>query len=109
MSKETFDSIMTGLGQAIDYERDNKSAGRSRVRSVPPKIRPVKEYSKEAIKSIRLNLNLSQRAFAEVLGVSHKTVEAWESGRNRPAGSASRIIEIIEKDSGILEQNGMVM
>ncbi len=109
MSKGAFNSIMTGLGEAIEYERGSKNAGRSRIRETPPKIRPVKEYSKEAIKNIRLGLNLSQRAFAEVLGVSHRTVEAWEAGRNHPAGSASRIIEIIEKDSRILEHYDMVM
>lgn len=109
MSKEMFDSIMTGLREALEYERGNNNAGRSRVREKPPQIRPVKEYSKEKIKNIRLDLNLSQRAFAEVLGVSHKTVEAWESGRNHPAGSASRIIEILEKDNGVLEHYDMVL
>ncbi len=106
---EMFDSIMTGLGEAIEYERGNKSAGRSRIREAPPKIRPVKEYSKEAVKKIRLGLNLSQRAFAEVIGVSHKTVEAWEAGKNRPAGSASRVIELLEKDNEFLEHYNMVV
>jgi putative transcriptional regulator len=109
MSKEIFDSIMTGLGEAIEYERGNKNAGRSRIRETQPKIRPVKAYTKETIKNIRLSRNLSQRAFAEVIGVSCKTVEAWEAGRNHPAGSASRILEIIEKDSRLLEHYDMVM
>ena len=109
MSKEVFDSIMTGLNEALEYERGNKSAGRSRVREAPPKIRPIKRYSKEEIKNIRLNLNLSQRAFAEALGVSPKTVEAWEAGINQPAGSASRIIEFLEKDRRFLEHYDVVV
>lgn len=109
MSNEIYESIVTGLNEAVEYERGNMKKGRSRVREKSPKIRPVKTYSKDTIKDIRLGLNLSQRAFADVLGVSHKTVEAWEAGRNQPAGSASRIIEIIEKDSSALEHYGMVL
>lgn len=100
---EQFDSIMEGLNELLEYAKGDKTKGRSRVREVPPKISPIKEYSKDTVKNVRISLNLSQRAFAEVLGVSQKTVEAWEIGINRPAGSSSRIIELLEKDSNLLE------
>lgn len=109
MSKEAFNSIMTGLNEALEYARGDKTKGRSRIREVPPKITPIKEYSKDSIKNLRIGLNLSQRAFAEVLGVSQKTVEAWETGINRPAGSSSRIIELIEKDNQLLEHYDVVI
>lgn len=102
MSKQ-FDSIMEGLNDLLEYSKGDKTKARLRVREVPPKIRPVKKYTKDNIKSIRINLNLSQRAFADVLGVSKKIVEAWEIGVNSPSGSSSRIIEFLEKDNRLLE------
>ncbi len=32
----------------------------------------------------RSALNMTQKAFADVLGVSRPTVEAWESGKSTP-------------------------
>lgn len=109
MSKEAFESIMTGLNEALEYAKGDKTKGRSRIREVPPKIRPVKTYTKDSIKNLRMSLNLSQRAFADVLGVSQKTVEAWETGVNSPAGSSSRIIEFLEKDNKLLEHYDVLL
>lgn len=106
---EAFESIMTGLNEALEHAKGNKTIGRSRVREVPPEISPIKEYSKDTIKSIRINLNLSQRAFADALGVSQKAVEAWETGVNHPAGSSSRMIELLEKDKDLLEHYGVLV
>jgi putative transcriptional regulator len=102
MSRQ-YDSIMEGLGELLAYAKGDKSKGRSRIREAPPKIAPVKNYSKDSIKQLRVSLNLSQRSFADVLGVSHRTVESWENGANQPAGSSSRIIELLEKDHHLLE------
>jgi putative transcriptional regulator len=43
-------------------------------------------------------LGVSQAVLARLLGVSPKLVEAWESGRNAPAGPVCRLIELIERD-----------
>src|SRR5215204_3442476 len=43
-------------------------------------------------------LKVSQAVFARLLGVSPKLVEAWESGRNAPAGPVRRLFELIERD-----------
>ena len=98
-----YNSIMEGLNELMEYAKGDKTKGRSRVRETPPKITPVKSYSKDSIKQLRISLNLSQRSFAEVLGVSPRTVESWETGANQPAGSSSRIIELLEKDHQLLE------
>ncbi len=42
--------------------------------------------NKRQIETIRNKLGLSQRQFAEKLGVSQKTVWSWESGRSEPSG-----------------------
>lgn len=42
--------------------------------------------------------------FAGYMGVSDKTVEAWEAGTNHPSGSASRLLSMLEKDRGLIEK-----
>ncbi len=36
------------------------------------------------------------------MGVSDKTVEAWEAGTNHPSGAASRLLSMIEKDKELI-------
>ncbi len=61
------------------------------------------------MKNLRAELNVSQAVFARVLGVSKKTVEAWEAGRNVPSGSARRLLEVIQKDKGILRRDKILV
>ncbi len=68
------------------------------------RIEPVKELSGEDVKEIRRTANLTQRTLAEFLGVSTKTVEAWESGRNVPSGPACRILAMIAMDPTLPER-----
>ena len=37
-----------------------------------------------AIREVRLRLNLSQEALAELLGASTRTIQSWEAGADRP-------------------------
>jgi len=45
---------------------------------------------------------LPQRYFAELLGVTLKSVEAWESGKRQPTGTAKRLFQLIEKEPSII-------
>ncbi len=72
-------------------------------------VREVKSLTKEEVREIRHYLQLSTSLFAEVLGVSKKTVEAWESGINRPSGSASRLMMMARKNPDILLEGGAVI
>ncbi|MBB6482679.1 helix-turn-helix domain-containing protein [Spirochaeta isovalerica] len=104
MSKEDktyFDSIMTGLTESLEYSRGNLPNVKKRTVS----ITPVPKYDAITIRKIRNSLNLTQMIFAEALGVSIKTVEAWESGRNHPQGPASRVLQLLEMDSTLLEEH----
>lgn len=38
---------------------------------------------------------MTQSVFASYMGVSVKTVEAWESGRTHPTGSVFRLLDIL--------------
>ncbi|MDQ2087254.1 helix-turn-helix domain-containing protein [Herbivorax sp. ANBcel31] len=95
-----FESIKNGLEEALDYEKGKST--NIRVRRV--KVEPIHQYTSQEIKDIRLKANLSQSAFACFMGVSKKTVEAWEAGINIPQGSSQRLLEIISRDLTILHQ-----
>ena len=89
--KSLFDDLTTGLQQAIDYE---KGAGKAKTRTLM--IDPVKKYSNDEIKAIRNKAGMTQAVFANYMGVSKKTVEAWELGRTHPTGPAYRLLYILE-------------
>ena len=89
--KSLFDDLTTGLQQAIDYE---KGAGKAKTRTLM--IDPVKKYSNDEIKAIRNKAGMTQAVFANYMGVSKKTVEAWELGRTHPTGPAYRLLDILE-------------
>ena len=89
--KFLFDDLTTGLQQAIDYE---KGAGKAKTRTLM--IDPVKKYSNDEIKAIRNKAGMTQAVFANYMGVSKKTVEAWELGRTHPTGPAYRLLDILE-------------
>jgi putative transcriptional regulator len=95
-----FESIKTGLEDAIEYNKGNIS----NVRVKRTKIEPIQQYKAQDIKDIRFKVNLSRSALANFMGVSKKTVQAWEAGRNIPQGSSQRLLEIISRDPTILHQ-----
>ena len=47
---------------------------------------------------IRERLDLSQSAFAALLGVSVRTLQDWEQGRRTPTGSALSLLRIAERE-----------
>jgi len=54
------------------------------------------EYS-DSLKSIRVELSLTQEQLAETLGVSFATVNRWENGWNAPSKLALRQIALLCK------------
>ena len=93
MSKH-FDELMTGLNEAIAIER-----GELKGRRTVYEIQPVKKYDNAQIKRIRNSVGMTQSLFASYMGVSNKTVEAWEKGVNHPTGTACRLISMLENKS----------
>lgn len=91
-----YESIMAGLTEAVEDVREKKLPRRMVT------VLPVKEYQAEEVKAIRNRTGLSQKLFAGYMGVSDKTVEAWESGKNHPSGAASRILSMMEMDEELV-------
>jgi putative transcriptional regulator len=53
---------------------------------------------------IRAQLNLSQSAFAGLIGVSLRTVQDWEQGRRKPSGPAAALLRIAEQKPEIFTE-----
>lgn len=96
---DVYNSIMLGLEEALEDAKGEKKLPRHTVW-----IEPVKEYSASQVKEIRGKTGMSQKNFAGYLGVSPKTVEAWEAGRNCPCGASSRLLSIIEMYPAIIKK-----
>ena len=88
-----FDDLQQGLQEAIEYAK-----GKGPAKKITYEITPVTVYSREQIRAIRMNANMTQRTFADLLGVSVKTVEAWECGRSNPTGPALRLLDLLASD-----------
>ena len=83
-----FNGIRKGLEEALAYEKGKASAETiARKRSLPD----------VDVKAERESLDMTQKAFANVLGVSKRTVEAWETGRSTPSPTAKNLIYLISQ------------
>lgn len=89
-----YDSIMTGLNEAVEYSKGNCKG--ARVHSI--QIEPIPVFQPTDIKEIRKALGMTQGVFASVMGVSTKTVEAWEQGVNAPNGPSCRLLGLFKSN-----------
>ena len=99
-----YDGIMQGLNEALEHAQ-----GKHQLRTATITVEPLKEFDRTEIKNIRSTLGVSQPIFASIMGVSAKTVEAWEGGRNKPDGAARRLLALIQDDPSITERYSMIV
>lgn len=96
---DVYESIMRGLQEVTEDVTGKKKLPRRTVTVVP-----VKDYSATEVKKIRQSTGMSQKLFAEYMGVSIKTVEAWEAGTNRPSGPSSRMLSLMEQNHSFVDE-----
>jgi putative transcriptional regulator len=72
--------------EALEGIRQIKRGEHGRITNVP------------SVASVREGTGLSQAKFAELLGVSVRTVQEWEQGRRAPSGAARTLLMIAAKN-----------
>ena len=90
-----FDGVIEGLEEALAYKEGTaKPETIARKHSLPD----------VNVSQIRNALSMTQKAFANVLGVSCRTVEAWESGRSNPTPTARKLMFLISQDHSLIQK-----
>jgi putative transcriptional regulator len=90
--------IIEGLKEFTDaLESGEKIAERFTCRTVMLDLVPL-AYGPDAVKATRKLLGASQGIFAQFLGVSPKSVRAWEQGVNSPSDIACRFMDEIQRN-----------
>lgn len=60
------------------------------------------QFDAPDVKAIRSSLQLSQQQFADLLGISKRTLQNWEQGRRSPEGPARILLQVAAKHPGAL-------
>jgi putative transcriptional regulator len=89
MKKQMFDELLGSVREAGAILRGQKKPSR-RMTIRAPKVRVIRERT-----------SLSQSEFAQLIGVSVKTLQNWEQDRRRPTGPAAALLSIIERDPAL--------
>ena len=90
-----FQELMDGLTEALADAKGQSAANTfKRKRSLP----------EVDVCQTRKALHLTQKGFANILGVSSRTVEAWEAGRTNPTPTAMKLIFLINEDNSLVQK-----
>ena len=85
MKEEMFEELLASVREGGAILRGEKSPSRTFTIEAPD------------VRSIRRKFDLSQRAFAKLLGISVGTLRNWEQGRRAPRGSARVLLKVAAK------------
>lgn len=90
-----FAEVMEGLNEALAHSKGKASAKTVERKRLLPTVN---------VAEIRSSLSMTQKAFAEMLGVSCRTVEAWESGKSTPTPTAKKLMSLIQEDHSLIQK-----
>ena len=97
---------MTTLSEQQIMERDSKRNLQAEIKQAAAELKKGRGIGRITPNSptarIRINMGLSQAAFATLLGVSKRTVQQWEQQRRKPSGAAKSLLKIAEKRPDVL-------
>jgi putative transcriptional regulator len=94
-------------------KRKNTTFGEDIGRKLLQSVREMKAKKRGRVTSVDLNevaearhkAGLSQAQFAEVLGISKRTLQDWEQGRRSPSGAAQALIRIAKRHPEVLRED----
>ena len=89
-----FNKIKAGLGEADAFVKNDRHGH---------VIHDV-DVENPDVSAIRTKSGLSQRAFAQSIGVALGTLQGWEQGRRKPDGPARVLLALIDKRPGIVRE-----
>jgi putative transcriptional regulator len=92
-----FEKIQGGLQDAINYHRGKRVLT---VRDVHLD-EPTPMRSKDIV-ALRSRLKVSQAAFARLLNVSPRTVQAWETDARTPSDAALKLLHVAKRHPEVL-------
>ena len=92
MEKESFEELLESAQQAAAILRGDAPPSRQFT------------FTSADVKAIRQRLELSQRTFAMLLGVSTDTVQNWEQNRRKPRGAARLLLLIAQRHPEVLTE-----
>ena len=92
---DLYSGLLEGLNEALAHANGNPSANTLIRKASLPSVDVAK---------IRKSLSMTQKGFADVLGVSCRTVEAWETGKTNPTPTAKKLMHLIEQDHSIIQK-----
>ena len=120
MNKERFEELSEALRQAKAVRRGE--AAPSRVWNVTPgkdgklhrrQLDPRKYQRAQrtewenTVAATRKKLRLSQNKFAQLLGISVKTLHNWEQGRRKPTGAARVLLRVASRHPEVVLEEAM--
>lgn len=84
-----------------DTAKGHRNAGvmdQVTLREIDPLwLPPVELLEPTEIKRIRESAHVSQAVFARLLNTSLSTVQKWEIGQKKPAGTALKLLHLVQK------------
>jgi putative transcriptional regulator len=92
-----FAKLKAGLEDAFEYHRGSRQLTVRDVQLKPPPPMGAKE-----VIAVRTKLRVSQAAFARMLNVSPRTVQAWETSARRPSDAALKLLSVAKNHPDVL-------
>jgi putative transcriptional regulator len=86
MKKENFSNLVASIEEAGEIKAGRKRPSR-KYEVTPPDIKMVRE-----------KLQVTQREFATMIGVSTRTLQNWKQGRRKPEGPANALLKVASKN-----------
>jgi len=87
-----FAKLSAGIEDAIAYHRGERTLTAREV-----EFPPLPKLGARDVAKVRARLRLSQVAFARLLNVSPRTVQAWERNARRPSDAALMLLNVARR------------